>query len=301
MIARLVSGDIFRVSMLLMIVSTLMMVLVKDVRKICTRNKKVAMLYILVIFASCAILGLLSSPKIFNDTPLASFIGIETFVFILGIIHIYTLKMFFPDLVEDKSKFWNEFFLSTIFIGIGIIGLLLVVSRFRPEFKFLFLSAGIVFLIPLIVAKCYEFAMNIPVPIYEKWLYPIGKKIKEPEDSEYANPILVNLEFERQMGDLDFVYEFKIKAPQQMQFGRLFYFFVDDYNYDNKETKIDVTDNRGQPVGWIFYYKPNWWSKMRFVDATKTIAFNRLREQTTIFCQRIVEEEPQKNKSPLKN
>ena len=98
----------------------------------------------------------------------------------------------------------------------------------------------------------------------------------------------------------NFLYEFKIKAPQQMQFGRLFYFFVDDYNYENKETTIDITDHNGQPVGWIFYYKPNWWSKMRYIDATKTIDYNRLKEQTTVFCQRIIEESYHKI-SQLKN
>ena len=80
---------------------------------------------------------------------------------------------------------------------------------------------------------------------------------------------------------------FKVKAPEHMEFGKLFYFFVDDYNALHPERKIEVMDTNNELAGWIFYFKPHWWNSLRHIDANKTIEWNGIREENKIIVQRI--------------
>ena len=115
LISNIGSGQIIKVSIGLMIISTLLMMLVTKLRKLFTRNKKLAIFYALFILATFALTGLLSSSKVFNDTPLNSYFGFELVFLGLGILHLYVMRRYFPSLSEDKSEFFPEFLFTLIF------------------------------------------------------------------------------------------------------------------------------------------------------------------------------------------
>ena len=73
-----------------------------------------------------------------------------------------------------------------------------------------------------------------------------------------------------------------------MQFGRLFYFFLIDYNERHPESPIEIVDVESKnPSEWIFYFKPNWYSSLKHIDITNTVDGNHIKENTVIICKRV--------------
>lgn len=284
---NLVGGNIFKVSIGLVIISTLMMMLVSKLRKLFTQNKLKAILYALVSLVTFGIIGLLSSRQVLNDTPLSSFFAMEFLFLGLGIFHLYVLRKYFPDLSEDKSDFFSEFFFTLIYVCIGLIALMQVVEKFRPSFSYFFTSASILFVLPTLFYKMYEFAMLIPVPIYESWLFPLNIDIKDPTQEELTKPRIISFEFTKKKGDPE-ITNFRVKAPQSMEFGKLFYFFIVDYNERHPESTIEfLKKNNKKPYEWVFHFKPNSWSRIKHINHNRTIADNNIKENTVVTCRRV--------------
>lgn len=285
--SSIVNGDAFKLSLIFFIVGSLIMMLVTKLRAVFTKNKKKAIFYGIFILITFALVGLISSSKVLNDTPLSSYIGIQLLFLALGGLHLYVLNTYFEDLTKDKSSFFAPFLFSIAILCIGLIAFFNVVNKFREPFKFLYLASSITYIIPFLIYKLYDFATLIPVPIYQKWLYPLGENIKDPTPKELKDPLVISFEFKKQehLGDIT---NFRVKAPEAMEFGKLFYFFINDYNERHPESKINFLDDTGiEPQGWIFYFKPNWWSGLKHINFNKTISGNNIKEDNVIICQRI--------------
>ncbi len=286
-IGSIVSGDAFKFSLIFFFIGSLIMMLFTQLRKLFTKNKKKAIVYAIVILVSFALVGLLNSSKVLNDTPLNSFIGFQILFLILGGLHVYVLRNFFKDLSEDKSKFFPEFLFTIAFICIGLIAFFNVTYRFREAYSFLFLISATAFLVPFLFYRLYEFALSIPVPVYKKWLYPLGDNIKDPSAKELKDPLVISFEFQKKQDNND-VTNFRVKAPEAMEFGKLFYFFINDYNERHPESTIEfLNSNSNEPLGWIFYFKPNWWSGLRHINFAKTVSGNDIKEDHVIVCKRV--------------
>ena len=286
MMTSLLNGNVLKLSIILFLVSSLLMVLVKKVRKVFTKNKLQAIVYVIVLAVLFALTALLGYSKVLDNSPTNSFIAIESVIFILGIGHIFVLRTYFKELSETKNEFFSEFVMTLAFLGIALLAFTQVISRFREPFVLVYLAVGFAFIVPFLVLKTYEFAMSIPVPVYKKWFFPLNQDIKEPTSNELSNPLVISFEFKKNLGDKD-MSRFKVKAPEHMEFGKLFYFFVDDYNALHPERKIEVMDNNNELAGWIFYFKPHWWNSLRHIDANKSIEWNGIREENNIIVQRI--------------
>ncbi|AEH02104.1 TssN family type VI secretion system protein [Lacinutrix sp. 5H-3-7-4] len=286
-VTNIMNGNMFKVSLGLFFISSIIMGLMKKIRTVFAKNKKAGILYLLFIIVTFALTGLLSSSFVLNDTPLNSFIGIQIIFLILGILHIYVIDKFFPDLTKDKSGIFHELLFTIIVLCLGLIVYLNVVNRFRPSFSFTFLGASIVFLIPFLFNKLYKFAYNIPVSVYNKWIYPLDNSIKEPTKNELTNPAVISFEFQKNNDDKD-ITNFRIKAPENMDFGKLFYFFINDYNERHPESKIEYLNPATmQPQQWIFFFKPNWLGNLKHIDYNKTVSHNNVKENDVIVCQRV--------------
>ncbi|GAA0873413.1 TssN family type VI secretion system protein [Gangjinia marincola] len=266
-------------------VGALLMGFVSSLKKLFTKNKKKFFLYVLVALLVFAGIGLLSNEKVLNDIPFNSFIGFQTLFLIMGILHVIALRYYFPDLSEKITNFWGEF-LYTLVIGcFGLIAFMAVVNIFKPAYTYIFLSSAMWFITPLMVVKLYEFTIAVPKPIYKKWFYPIDKNIKDPTDEELVNPLVISFEFNKTEGN-DTISNFRLKAPEKMEFGKLFYFFINDYNDRHPEGEIKFLDKTNTPYGWVFYTKPKWYQLQRHIDYTRTVDGNNIKEDDIIICER---------------
>ena len=283
------NSEIIKVNIGLFLVSTLIFTLIAKLRKVFTKNKKSAIVYALFILATFALTAFLSSSKVLNDVPLNSYYGIEILLFALGLLHLYVIRKFFPDLSSEASKFFPEFLFTLAYVCIGLIAFLQVVSRFRPAFSYLFVSAALLFVLPLLFYKMYEFATQITLPVYESWPYPLGKEIKDPSPNELANPRVISFEFKKKE-NVDDITNFRVKAPKGMEFAKLFYFFINDYNERHPESEIEILDDKTKkPSSWVFHFKPNWYSSIKHINFNQTISENNIHEDSVIICSRVTD------------
>ena len=151
-----------------------------------------------------------------------------------------------------------------------------------------FMMAGslLLFVIPFLVYHTFDKAISIPPKIIKEWYYPVDREIEEPDDSKLKNLLVISFEFQKKTND-EHITNFRAKAPSDMEFGQLFYYFINDYNERHPNSKIQFINGSGEPQGWIFYKKPNWRSVMtRYINADKSIYNNHIKENDVIICAR---------------
>lgn len=282
----ILQGDTLKLSLLFFLISSFFMLIIKDVRKLFSKDKKKAIIYTLLTLIVFALIGLLSSPKVLNDTALNSFIAFQFLFLIFGGVHVLVMRRFFEDLSAEKSNFLNEVFFTLAIGFIGMIAFFKVTTSFKPLFNYTFLTAVLTFLIPILFVKLYEFALLIPIKVYKQWLYPLGENIKDPTANELKNPIVISFEFKKKDKEDDEVTNFRVKAPENLEFGKLFYFFLNDYNERHPEEKIDFLDESNTPHKWVFYRKAKFLSGVKYLNFSKTVVANDLKEDDVVICQR---------------
>ena len=142
------------------------------------------------------------------------------------------------------------------------------------------------FVIPLFINYTFTKAIAVPPKIFKEWYYPVDQEIEDPDDSKLKNLLVISFQFQKQNND-PHITNFRAKAPTDMEFGQLFYYFINDYNERHPNSKVQFVNGSGEPNGWIFYKKPKWYSIMTdYIDADKTIYNNRIRENDVIVCAR---------------
>jgi len=221
----------------------------------------------------------------FSNTILY-FIFISWFL-ILGFLHIVFLKKVLP--WAFKKSFWPE---SALTIGIGCMGtaLMLVALHFSNVFVFerIYIVPVLFFLVPFLFYLTYRLNLEIPVKVLRKWRYPVDEHVDDPTDREMDSPLVVGFEFKKRAND-DELTSFRAKAPREMVFGKLFYYFINDYNDRNPDEKIEFIDKMEKPFNWIFYHKPGWFGNIRYIDPEDTNSFNFIKENSVIVCKRVIE------------
>ncbi len=280
------SPEVIKMSIIFLIVGTLLMIFMKGIKKLFSKKRKQVLIYLFVLVLLFALTALLCNPMVLNNIPLHNFFAFQFIFLLLGILHFYVSREYFETLSEKTSSFWSEFLFTVALSCIALIAFFFITNLYKPEYKFVFLGSALWFLVPILVIKTYEFAMTIPLPVYKKWYYPVGKNIKDPKDEELINPQVISFEFHKDEKTSELT-NFRLKAPEKMEFGRLFYFFINDYNDRHPESKIAYLDSKNEPHGWIFYKKPSWYSFMKYIDFIRTVESNGVREDNVIICQRI--------------
>lgn len=144
------------------------------------------------------------------------------------------------------------------------------------------------YFIPFLVTKSANYFIKIPNREYKKWFYPIGKEINDPTEREMESLLVIAFEFQKQFAN-DEITTFRAKAPKHMQFGKLFYYFIVDYNTKHPESKIEYIYEKSKSYGWIFYIKPTWLGTKMYIDPEITVAENSIEENSVIIVQRVLE------------
>lgn len=248
-------------------------------------HKKPTLIYLILGFLLFSLLGLASVPDLFVS-PVSQFVFLQFIFLVMGITHIFCMHKYL-EWTNEPEAFWVKI-LFTVLMGIfGSIGYLIVFHLLNKSGLQYFMTASILFFtIPLIFYHCFEKALAIPPKILNEWFYPVNMEVEEPEDSKLKNLLVISFEFQKKIQDKHLT-NFRAKAPVDMEFGQLFYYFINDYNERHKDNKIQYMGTGGSPNGWIFYKRPRWYSlSTSYVDAEKTIYNNRIRENDVIICSR---------------
>jgi len=257
------------------------------------KNKKLkasvflSLLYIIVVGLIIGLGGFVGNKKLLELSHQMIFYLLSGWTLIFGILHVILLKKVLP--WPTGKNFWTEFFFTVI---IGLVGgvFLLIVFQISDYSTFVGvnLTALLLFLVPYIFYGILRSYLNIPVKILRKWHFPVDQHVEDPLDREMESPLVIGFEFKKRSTDENMT-SFRAKAPKEMVFGKLFYYFINDYNDRNPEEKIKYLNEKNKPVGWIFHFKPKWFSSIRYIDPEETNSFNFIRENSVIQCKRIIE------------
>jgi len=251
------------------------------------RKKKMAnLLYILVAGLCIGIMGLTQYFGL-KEKSFYFFILLQLLMIGLGILHnaIIHKAIHWP----SKTNFISEFLLTVNTAAIGGIFLLLSFTLIgETTFCTLMLSALIWFIVPFLFTRAVAFYSQIPERVFKTWSYPIDNPIPDPTDSELASPMVISFEFQKKVNQEDFTI-FRAKAPKDIRFGNLFYFFINDYNSRHPEGTIEVATKSGA-YPWVFHFKPKWMTKTRYLDPDDTVYHNQIKENSVIVCNRIIEQ-----------
>jgi len=249
--------------------------------------QKATIIYLLTALFFFAFVALAAYPPIF-DRPFTVLLLFQAYFLLMGVAHLYGMHQYLK-WSGGKNSFLPEMLFTCLAGLFGGIGFLLVYHFVnRNGLQFVMAGSILLFVLPFLVYYTFRKAVAIPPKIIKEWFYPVNEEIDEPEDSKMKNLLVISFEFQKQTNDPHFT-NFRAKAPVDMDFGQLFYYFINDYNERHNNSRIHYSDNTGEPHGWIFYKKSKWYTVItQYVDAEKTIFNNKIKENDVIICARSV-------------
>jgi len=249
----------------------------------------ISMLYVLLISMLLAIPTLLNLFEL-NIRDILLLVFAQIFILLLGILHVSTTKSTLP-WYRDQSFSMQLLFVICI----------LLLAYFFSNLSLSFLSGArlhivwylslLWFLIPVLLNQTVEELLKVPPRVYKEWYYPLGQSIDDPSDEELENPIVISFIFRKNENSQELT-TFRAKAPIGMKLGRLFYFFINDYNSRHPEGLISFLDEEREPCGWVFMKKKkSLFGGEEALDPDDPIYINSIRENDILRCYRIKKNE----------
>lgn len=217
---------------------------------------------------------------------LTAFIFFQAVFLGAGILHLFTGRQWLKWM--GPGAFWPEVLHLLVIMLLGAVAMIMTYRIVNREGAEIAMSTSVLFfIVPYFVYKTYEKSVAIPPKIYKLWHYPVHTREPELEESKLKNLLVISFEFQKQMEDRYFT-NFRAKAPVDMEFGQLFYYFINDYNDRHGGSAIRYDNMQGDMHGWVFYRKPKWYHlSTKYIDTQKTIFINNIKENDVIICNRI--------------
>jgi hypothetical protein len=269
----------------IMALSALMTKLISKISGSFKPHQKATIIYLFVFLLFFAAVACTASLLKLRD-HLLFFILFQFYFLLLGIAHTFYMPVHLKWTREGNS-IWAEMIFTIIAGIIGSIGFILVYRFFSNEgMEYSMATSICTFIIPWFFYQTFQKAVAIPPKIMKQWFYPLHEEIEEPDENKLKNLLVISFEFQKHHADA-YVTNFRAKAPTDMAFGELFYYFINDYNERHPNDRIQFSGNAGTPHGWIFYKKPKWHTLItQYINADKTIFNNNIKENDIIICSR---------------
>ena len=247
-------------------------------------QKKKFMYYLLIELGSMAIIAAIVY-NLVQSTLMLRYFVLLGYAFIAGGLHVFFFRKTFEKFESDKPLI--EFLIALTVSVVLMVPIIFIASYFSDSVYLPYYALIIVaFSIPTLYYILFKYSVSIPVKLFSKWYYPLGKKYDSPKHYELNNMIVLNFMFHKNAREEEMT-SFKAKAPKNMDFGRLFYFFINDYNEKKTSSKIEMTEDSGDPYGWYFYSKPKWYGASKHIDSELSVENNDLQDGDVVICQRI--------------
>jgi hypothetical protein len=243
------------------------------------------LLYSLVALLFFAVIAITAHSAFFKG-PLTALITFQAYFLLLGITHFFMMRHYLLWSRDEKSFLLEMIF--TCFVSVlGSMAFLLAYQLLNNNgLQYVMAGSLLFFLLPFFFFQAFKSAIDIPHKIIKEWFYPVDDEIEEPEDAKLKNPLVISFEFQKTASDTTII-NFRAKAPANMEFGQLFYYFINDYNERHANSKVQFVNKAGKPHGWVFYKKPQWHTLItKYIDVEKTISNNQIKENDVIICTR---------------
>jgi hypothetical protein len=270
----------------MVVISLILFAIMAGRSKPVKKRKGFHTLYILLGAIAYAIITFINYLQL-TPSAFINLIIVQVWLIAVGILHAHLMNRLLG--WPSKEKIGWDLALTLIIAMLGNVLIFLYYAYVQMSpYPYLVFTLTITFLAPYFIVKAYHNFINIPPQVYKSWPFP-NTKLPDPKDQELFDPVVIALEFYKRPEDEE-ITTFRAKAPLKMEFGRLFYFFIQDFNDRNPESKISITNEKRVNYSWQFYFKPkNIFSGKHFIDPEKTIEKNQIHENDVLICQRIIE------------
>ena len=246
---------------------------------------KRTILYTLSYVLFLALTGFCIALPLFSQY-LYYFIFFQALYLAAGILHLFTARRWLKWM--GPGAFWPGLLHLLVMMLLGAVGMIMTYRIVNRDGAEIAMSTSLLFFIlPYFVYQTYQLSIAMPPKIYKQWYYPVHSQEPELNEAKLRNMLVISFEFQKQMNDRYFT-NFRAKAPVDMEFGDLFYYFINDYNDRHENGSIRYSDTHGGVHGWIFYRKPKWYHlSTKYIDTDKTVFINNIRENDVIICNRV--------------
>lgn len=283
----LFAGDVNTISILFLFFGAMIFAFSKGLKKLLSHDKKKTIVYLLVVILAFAICSLFTISNLMFYGIASNYTAIMLMNLLFGSLMIGGFEKYFE--WPEKLKWVAQLLLILLTVLVGCMVFIQIAGRFGIErMHYFFLTATISFVFPWMFLRLFESAMDIPLAIYKKWEYPLNKKYIRPEYGELKNPNIITLEFYKST-DADKASRFRVRAPENMDFGMFFYYFINDYNQKHPEETIQYASEVKNMDSWIFYRKPQFIGPWKQVNTDQTVLRNKIKENNIIVCQRLTD------------
>jgi Type VI secretion system, TssN len=249
--------------------------------------RKVTIIYLLCYAGLGALAGFAGHPSVFGSASVA-YILFQVFFALLGAVHLYTMYRYLAWSTGNRS-FWLQLLFTIVVAVFAAMSFMLVYKWMNRAGLHVVMTGSAVFvIIPLFVYHAFLAALAVPPKVFKQWYYPLHQNIPDPDAGKLKNVLVVAFQFQKTTTTIPYT-SFRAKAPADMEFGQLFYYFLEDYNKRHPDGRIEFLDKRNEPYGWIFYKYPRWYTlQTKYIDPDKTFFVNKIKEDDVIVCRRVI-------------
>lgn len=254
-----------------------------------------SLIYVLVVAL------LLALPTLFllsgSSHEIRKLILAQIIIIALGSLHVWQSKKLLPWYDSQIFIMQIVFLICMLLFGF-LFSNLSFTFLVSSQAQFVWSITLLWFLVPILLNRSVEKLLEVPQKEFKKWQYPLGETIEDPSDEEMENPVVISFEFFKSCSETELT-TFRAKAPVGMSLGRLFYFFINDYNSRNPEDMIAYIDEKSKkPEHWIFYKQKNKFLNTReALDPDDSIYANNIKENDVLICTRFFTKETTENET----
>ncbi len=271
----------------LIIVSILFFFFTNKINNFRKKYRKKFLIYLFTLMLITILLPFLGTTNLINEM-FAEFIFYQVLFLIAGGFHVYFFRNYFNRFELETKGPWQEMLFSFIITVYLSIPLLISYSFLNGVgFAFIMLASLIPFMVPTFYLATYIASVSIPTKFFKTWEFPAPGTYPEPTDEDYRDMVVLTFSATKS-ADTAKISEFRAKSPLRMDFDKLFYHFVHDYNDRNPDSPIYTNDEFGRRQHWVFYLKPSWYSATKYLDPSLPLYMNGIEENSVIYCVRTV-------------
>jgi len=222
----------------------------------------------------------------FNVSNILLLLCAQVFILIIGVIHVVFVPATLPWYKDQQFNMQLLFIFCILLLAFFFCNLSLADLQ-KHQLPLVWYLSLMWFLIPVLLKKTVDELLKVPPKVYKLWYYPVGQNFDDPTDEELENPIVISFIFNKNESSSELT-TFRAKAPVGMKVGRLFYFFINDYNGRHPEGPISFLNNEHEACGWIFEKVRNKLLGLKeAIDPDSPIYSNEIKENDLLYCHRI--------------
>jgi len=245
-----------------------------------------SLLYVTVVSLILSLPTLLMFSENSNEVKLL--VINQAFIIALGTLHVIISKKMLPWYSEQPFKM-QIIFIICILLFAYLFSNISFTFFVTSKVELVWALSLLWFLVPILLNLAIVKLLDVPQKEFKKWQYPIGASIEDPTDEEMENPVVISFVFTKNKQNSDTTV-FRAKAPVGMTLGRLFYFFINDYNSSHPERMISYINEESKETDlWMFFKSKSKILNLKEpLDPEDSIYGNNIKENDILICNRFI-------------